>query len=199
MISATSLKSNTSQLSFTASGPTNSLNTSLNSHPLSKTPSVITSNSMVETASMLDSIFGTQTSSLPVKFDMHMMKKIPPQAEAANILIGEIEELEHPVIVFVRLTKAKILQGLLEVPVPTRFMFLLLGPSGQSIRNLEIGRCAGTVMSDEVNSLKFAEFIVLVNRKESAQCRCLIIATWIFDNFKRNFNLYLELNLNKGN
>ena len=52
--------------------------------------------------------------------DMNFMKKIPPGAEASNVLVGEVDFLERPIVAFVRLTPAMLLSGLTEVPVPTR-------------------------------------------------------------------------------
>lgn len=48
------------------------------------------------------------------------MKKIPRDAEASNVLIGEVDFLEKPFVSFVRLAQATTLGGLTEVPVPTR-------------------------------------------------------------------------------
>lgn len=53
--------------------------------------------------------------------DLHFMKKIPPGAEASNILVGELEFLDRTVVAFVRLSPAVLLQGLAEVPIPTRY------------------------------------------------------------------------------
>ncbi|XP_060633860.2 sodium-driven chloride bicarbonate exchanger isoform X6 [Anolis sagrei] len=84
------------------------------------------------------------------KVDMHFMKKIPPGAEASNILVGELEFLERAVVAFVRLSPAVLLSGLAEVPIPTRFLFILLGPLGKGQQYHEIGRSIGTLMTDEV-------------------------------------------------
>lgn len=78
------------------------------------------------------------------------MRKIPSGAEASNILVGEVDFLEKPISAFVRLTNAAILGDLTEVPVPTRFLFLLLGPVGSNSGYHEIGRAMATLMSDEV-------------------------------------------------
>lgn len=48
------------------------------------------------------------------------MKKIPRDAEASNVLIGEVDFLDKPLVAFVRLAQAATLGGLTEVPVPTR-------------------------------------------------------------------------------
>ncbi|XP_071744283.1 electroneutral sodium bicarbonate exchanger 1 isoform X36 [Lepeophtheirus salmonis] len=91
------------------------------------------------------------------KMNSHFMKKIPKDAETSNILIGELNILEKPLSAFIRLNEATVLGDLTEVPVPTRFIFILLGPdvsSGENKVNVtryrEIGRAMATVMSDEV-------------------------------------------------
>ncbi|XP_030249628.1 sodium bicarbonate cotransporter 3-like isoform X2 [Sparus aurata] len=84
------------------------------------------------------------------KVDMNFMKKIPPGAEASNVLVGEVDFLERPIIAFVRLAPAMLLTGLTEVPVPTRFLFLLLGPFGKGPQYHEIGRSMATLMTDEI-------------------------------------------------
>ncbi|XP_041843482.1 sodium bicarbonate cotransporter 3-like isoform X2 [Melanotaenia boesemani] len=84
------------------------------------------------------------------KVDMNFMKKIPPGAEASNVLVGEVDFLEHPIIAFIRLSPAVLLTGLTEVPVPTRFLFLLLGPFGKGPQYHEIGRSIATLMTDEI-------------------------------------------------
>uniref|UniRef100_A0A3P8TXU5 Anion exchange protein n=1 Tax=Amphiprion percula TaxID=161767 RepID=A0A3P8TXU5_AMPPE len=84
------------------------------------------------------------------KVDMNFMKKIPPGAEASNVLVGEVDFLERPIIAFIRLAPAVLLTGLTEVPVPTRFLFLLLGPFGKGPQYHEIGRSIATLMTDEI-------------------------------------------------
>uniref|UniRef100_A0A8B9FDP6 Anion exchange protein n=1 Tax=Amazona collaria TaxID=241587 RepID=A0A8B9FDP6_9PSIT len=78
------------------------------------------------------------------------MKKLPRDAEASNVLVGEVDFLESPFIAFVRLQQAVMLGALTEVPVPTRFLFILLGPKGKAKSYHEIGRAIATLMSDEV-------------------------------------------------
>ena len=78
------------------------------------------------------------------------MKKIPPGSEASNVLVGEVDFLQHSIIAFVRLENGQLLGDLTEVPIPTRFLFILLGPKGRCGRYHEIGRSIATLMSDEV-------------------------------------------------
>uniref|UniRef100_A0A8C9W7W6 Anion exchange protein n=1 Tax=Scleropages formosus TaxID=113540 RepID=A0A8C9W7W6_SCLFO len=78
------------------------------------------------------------------------MKKVPRDAEASNVLVGEVDFLDSPFVAFVRLQQAVMLGALTEVPVPTRFLFILLGPKGKAKSYHEIGRAIATLMSDEV-------------------------------------------------
>ena len=43
------------------------------------------------------------------QFNEHFLKKIPQGAEASNVLVGEVDFLNHPIIAFVRLAKAQML------------------------------------------------------------------------------------------
>ncbi|XP_040289168.1 sodium bicarbonate cotransporter 3 isoform X7 [Bufo bufo] len=84
------------------------------------------------------------------RVDMNFMRKIPPRAEASNVLVGEVDFLDRPIIAFVRLSPAVLLSGLTEVPIPTRFLFVLLGPTGKAAQYHEIGRSIATLMTDEI-------------------------------------------------
>eukprot|EP00062_Callorhinchus_milii_P024116 gi/632983679/ref/XP_007908765.1/ PREDICTED: electroneutral sodium bicarbonate exchanger 1 isoform X2 [Callorhinchus milii] len=84
------------------------------------------------------------------KVDLHFMKKIPTGAEASNVLVGELDFLDRPIVAFVRLSPAVLLTGLTEVPIPTRFLFILLGPIGKAQQYHEIGRSMATIMTDEI-------------------------------------------------
>ncbi|XP_043537876.1 electroneutral sodium bicarbonate exchanger 1-like isoform X2 [Chiloscyllium plagiosum] len=84
------------------------------------------------------------------KVDLHFMKKIPTGAEASNVLVGELDFLKRPIVAFVRLSPAILLTGLTEVPIPTRFLFILLGPVGKAQQYHEIGRSMATIMTDEI-------------------------------------------------
>uniref|UniRef100_A0A4W3IS49 Anion exchange protein n=1 Tax=Callorhinchus milii TaxID=7868 RepID=A0A4W3IS49_CALMI len=81
---------------------------------------------------------------------LHFMKKIPTGAEASNVLVGELDFLDRPIVAFVRLSPAVLLTGLTEVPIPTRFLFILLGPIGKAQQYHEIGRSMATIMTDEI-------------------------------------------------
>ena len=86
------------------------------------------------------------------KVDQHVVKKLPSNAEASNVLVGEVDSLPHTVIAFVRLSSGALLGDLTEVPIPTRFIFVLLGPVGNRARYHEVGRSIATLMSDPVRN-----------------------------------------------
>uniref|UniRef100_A0A672M474 Anion exchange protein n=1 Tax=Sinocyclocheilus grahami TaxID=75366 RepID=A0A672M474_SINGR len=66
--------------------------------------------------------------------------------------MGEVDFLDKPFVAFVRLAQAATLGGLTEVPVPTRFLFVLLGPNGKTKSYNEIGRAMATLMVDDLFS-----------------------------------------------
>uniref|UniRef100_A0AAG5DWI1 Anion exchange protein n=1 Tax=Anopheles atroparvus TaxID=41427 RepID=A0AAG5DWI1_ANOAO len=84
------------------------------------------------------------------KSNTHFMRKIPVGAEASNILVGEVDFLDKTLSAFLRLNSASVMGDLTEVPVPTRFIFILLGPPGSHGSFHEIGRAMATLMSDEI-------------------------------------------------
>ncbi|XP_063998029.1 electroneutral sodium bicarbonate exchanger 1-like [Pogoniulus pusillus] len=84
------------------------------------------------------------------KAEQRLLKRIPVAAEACSVLVAELDSLQQPVVAFVRLAQAVLLPGLTQVPVPTRFLFVLLGPAGKAQQYHEVGRCMATLMTDEV-------------------------------------------------
>ncbi|KRX66586.1 Sodium-driven chloride bicarbonate exchanger, partial [Trichinella sp. T9] len=89
-------------------------------------------------------------SDITAKGNYHLYKKLPRGAEASNVLVGQLSSLDNYISAFIRLNKACHFNNLTEVPVPTRFMFILLGPEGHKLKYREIGRAISTLMSDEV-------------------------------------------------
>ncbi|XP_033628613.1 band 3 anion transport protein-like isoform X1 [Asterias rubens] len=78
-----------------------------------------------------------------------IMRKIPVDAEATSVLVGEVDFLSKPALVFVRLAEGTMLENFSEVPIPVRFVFVLLGPSNMNVDYHELGRCFSTLMSSE--------------------------------------------------
>ncbi|XP_006897906.1 PREDICTED: band 3 anion transport protein [Elephantulus edwardii] len=78
-----------------------------------------------------------------------ILEKIPPDSEASLVLVGRASFLERPVLGFVRLQEAENLEAI-ELPVPVRFLFVLLGPEDPHIDYTQLGRAAATLMSERV-------------------------------------------------
>ncbi|XP_043930715.1 sodium-driven chloride bicarbonate exchanger [Protopterus annectens] len=120
-------------------------------HSMDKAAGQITSPQSAPASMETKTSFSRENSTVDLgKVDLHFMKKIPAGAEASNILVGEVEFLDHALVAFIRLSPAVVLSGLAEVPIPTRFLFILLGPLGKGQQYHEIGRSIATLMTDEV-------------------------------------------------
>ncbi|XP_063062730.1 anion exchange protein 2b [Engraulis encrasicolus] len=83
------------------------------------------------------------------KHELKLLEKIPENAEATVVLVGAVDFLEQPTMAFVRLQEAVQLDSVLEVPVPVRFLFVLLGPPSTNMDYHQIGRSISTLMSDK--------------------------------------------------
>ncbi|XP_044855574.1 band 3 anion transport protein [Mauremys mutica] len=81
-------------------------------------------------------------------FRKQLLEKIPEDAEATLVLVGRAAFLDHPTLAFVRLREAVELDLVLQVPVPVRFLFMVLGPDSPHISYHEIGRAVSTMMAE---------------------------------------------------
>ncbi|KAM6190066.1 band 3 anion transport protein isoform 3-T3 [Sarcoramphus papa] len=77
-------------------------------------------------------------------------EKVPEDAEATLVLVGCAAFLEQPTLAFVRLKDAVSLDAVLDVPLPVRFLFVVLGPDTPHVSYHEIGRAVATMMSERV-------------------------------------------------
>ncbi|KAL1432260.1 hypothetical protein MTO96_013584 [Rhipicephalus appendiculatus] len=83
------------------------------------------------------------------KPDANILRRIPEDAEATAVLVGGLDFLEQPTIAFVRLAQGQVMPNLMEVPIPVRFFFILLGPSNtDDLDYHEVGRSISTLMSN---------------------------------------------------
>lgn len=78
-----------------------------------------------------------------------LMRRIPHNAEACTVLIGRVDYLSKPAMSFVRLAEKQVLDNLTEVPLPVRFIFILLGPVESKSDFHEVGRSISTLMSNQ--------------------------------------------------
>ncbi|KAF1555450.1 Electrogenic sodium bicarbonate cotransporter 1, partial [Eudyptula minor] len=88
--------------------------------------------------------------SLSFQLRNRFKKKVPPGAEAAHVAVGEVEFLEKPFTAFIRLRQGVALGSLAEVALPSRFLFILLGPRAEVKAYHEVGRAMATLLTDEL-------------------------------------------------
>uniref|UniRef100_A0A8C9F3K5 Anion exchange protein n=1 Tax=Pavo cristatus TaxID=9049 RepID=A0A8C9F3K5_PAVCR len=82
------------------------------------------------------------------RIEMADPKAHETECKEVRVMWG-ITFLEQPTMAFVRLNEAVFLESVLEVPIPVRFIFVLLGPSQANMDYHEIGRSISTLMSDK--------------------------------------------------
>ncbi|XP_064540057.1 anion exchange protein 3 isoform X7 [Drosophila montana] len=98
---------------------------------------------------MKDDVYSSSQEDLKKLQNDTILKRIPAGAEATTVLVGAVEFLEQPTIAFVRLSEGVLMPTLTEVPVPVRFMFVLLGPRNFDLDYHEVGRSISTLMANE--------------------------------------------------
>ncbi|XP_044251716.1 band 3 anion transport protein isoform X1 [Drosophila takahashii] len=98
---------------------------------------------------MKDDMYSSSQEDLKKLQNDTILKRIPAGAEATTVLVGAVEFLEQPTIAFVRLSEGVLMPTLTEVPVPVRFMFVLLGPRNFDLDYHEVGRSISTLMANE--------------------------------------------------
>lgn len=79
----------------------------------------------------------------------YLLKRLPPHCEGAAVLTGIADFLEQPTIAFIRLAEAVKMPNVLEVAVPVRFIFILMGPNLEDLDYHELGRSISTLMSNK--------------------------------------------------
>ncbi|XP_074141247.1 anion exchange protein 4 [Sminthopsis crassicaudata] len=77
-----------------------------------------------------------------------LWQKLPPGTEAAAVLVGELDFLTQRLGVFVHFVEPVVLGTLTEVPLPIRFVCIILGPPAPGKGYHEMGRAAAVLLSD---------------------------------------------------
>lgn len=82
-----------------------------------------------------------------------LMRRIPEGAEATVVLVGAVPFLDQPACAFVRLADAVHMPAVTEVPLPVRFVCVLLGPGPPAADRApldyhEVGRSISTLMAN---------------------------------------------------
>uniref|UniRef100_A0A5S6Q8R3 Anion exchange protein n=1 Tax=Trichuris muris TaxID=70415 RepID=A0A5S6Q8R3_TRIMR len=84
---------------------------------------------------------------------INLLRKVAKDTEGACVFIGRPDNISLPLSQFVRLKNATMMKNLFEIPIPLRFLFILLVPKEHVEKEAEaIARCIGTLFIDEVFS-----------------------------------------------
>ncbi|KAF5295459.1 hypothetical protein FQR65_LT10447 [Abscondita terminalis] len=78
-----------------------------------------------------------------------ILRRIPSGAQGTSVLVGDVDFLEQPAIAFIRLAEGVHIHSLIEVNIPVRFIFILLGPKGANLDYHEVGRSISTLMANQ--------------------------------------------------
>nr|XP_020460933.1 band 3 anion exchange protein-like [Monopterus albus] len=84
------------------------------------------------------------------KFSVKDGRAESDHADASMVLVGALDFLERPAVVFVHLKEAVVLDSPLEAPVPVCFIFVLVGPSKTDMNYHETGHAMAALMADRV-------------------------------------------------
>ncbi|XP_053309320.1 band 3 anion transport protein isoform X2 [Spea bombifrons] len=76
--------------------------------------------------------------------------RVPKGAEASVVLVGGASFLESPAVAFVRLKEAVHIESVIEVSLPIRFLFIVLGPEKPSISYHDVGTAVSSMMAERV-------------------------------------------------
>ncbi|XP_051572948.1 band 3 anion exchange protein-like isoform X2 [Myxocyprinus asiaticus] len=87
-------------------------------------------------------------------FSVTKQRDMVDRVEASVVLSGVVENLQKPVVAFARLKDSVVMDGVLEAPIPVRFVFFLVGPSHSGLDYHESGRAMAALMADWVFTLE---------------------------------------------
>ncbi|XP_043841830.1 anion exchange protein 4 [Dromiciops gliroides] len=79
-----------------------------------------------------------------------LCQKLAPGTEAAAVLVGELDFLTQRLGAFVHFPEPVVLGTLTEVPLPIRFVCIILGPPVLDKSYHEMGRAAAVLLSDQL-------------------------------------------------
>ncbi|KAF5296704.1 hypothetical protein FQA39_LY12404 [Lamprigera yunnana] len=96
-----------------------------------------------------DEMYSTSTDEMKKVQNDTILRRIPSGAQGTSVLVGDVDFLEQPAIAFIRLAEGVSIPSLIEVNIPVRFIFILLGPKGANLDYHEVGRSISTLMANQ--------------------------------------------------
>uniref|UniRef100_A0A3Q3VRW9 Anion exchange protein n=1 Tax=Mola mola TaxID=94237 RepID=A0A3Q3VRW9_MOLML len=101
------------------------------------------------------------------------------RVEASMVLVGALDFLDRPTVVFVRLKESVELESALEASLPVRFFFVLVGPSTADMDYHETGRAMAALMADGVSWLTLSTKRLMDGVADFMDCSIVIPPTEI--------------------
>jgi len=91
-----------------------------------------------------------------VQPNKRLMRKLPTDTECASLLVGHVDFLDDLAIAYFRFRSPTVIDGLTEVALSTRFLFVAVGPSEVSsiVELSELGRAFATLLNDKVSTTR---------------------------------------------
>lgn len=96
-----------------------------------------------------EEIYSTSTEDIKKVQNDTILRRIPTGAQGSSVLVGCVDFLQQPAMAFIRLAEGVVIPSLIEVNIPVRFIFILLGPQLTSIDYHEVGRSISTLMANQ--------------------------------------------------
>ena len=100
-----------------------------------------------------------------------LLNKLSKDAEGISVMVGALDVLSAPLLLFVRLRNALVMNRT-DPPLPTRFICILVGPPESDIDYHEAGRVLGTVLSNEVSMCVGSSAVGWCWESEIYKCAC---------------------------
>ncbi|KAK4877761.1 hypothetical protein RN001_010267 [Aquatica leii] len=97
---------------------------------------------------MKEEMYTTSAEDMKKTQNETILRRIPSGAQGTSVLVGDVDFLEQPAIAFIRLAEGVYMPSLIEVNIPVRFIFILLGPKGANLDYHEVGRSISTLMAN---------------------------------------------------
>ncbi|XP_049819810.1 band 3 anion transport protein isoform X3 [Aethina tumida] len=108
-----------------------------------------TDHTVVDIKDIKEETYSASTEELRKTNNDSILRKIPAGAQGSSVLVGEVDFLEQPAIAFIRLAEGVVIPSIIEVNIPVRFIFMLLGPKIANIDYHEVGRSISTLMANQ--------------------------------------------------
>ncbi|KAI0989880.1 hypothetical protein GJ496_006974 [Pomphorhynchus laevis] len=119
-----------------------------------------------------------------------LMKRIPESTQAFVVMVGVVQSLSKPLLAFVRFKTKKVEDGFVEIPLPLKFLFVVIGPAVSDPQfYFKIGRTMCTLMNDltfRQSAFEAKQKQELIEALSKFITRCMIFPVLEFDRIEHS-------------